>query len=97
MAIYLISLTVFTGVVALLVGLLLLIEGRVVQKGDRTIVINDDEEKSLSSIISFKRYSVDLRTHSRRVLMRFWINSVLLLNFIAIKIIRRSMFINSDN
>jgi Na+-transporting NADH:ubiquinone oxidoreductase subunit F len=45
--IYLISLIVFTAVVALLVGVLLLIEGRVVQKGDRTIVINDDEEKSL--------------------------------------------------
>jgi Na+-transporting NADH:ubiquinone oxidoreductase subunit F len=48
LAIYLISLIVFTAVVAILVGILLLIEGRVVQKGDRTIVINDDEEKSLA-------------------------------------------------
>jgi Na+-transporting NADH:ubiquinone oxidoreductase subunit F len=46
--IYLISLIVFTAVVAILVGILLLIEGRVVQKGDRTIVINDDEEKPLA-------------------------------------------------
>ena len=47
MAIYLVSLIVFTAVVAVLVGILLLIEGRVVRKGDRDIVINDDEEKRL--------------------------------------------------
>jgi len=47
-AIYLISLIVFTAVVIVLVGILLFIEGRVVRKGDRTIVINDDEEKSLA-------------------------------------------------
>jgi Na+-transporting NADH:ubiquinone oxidoreductase subunit F len=46
--IYLISLIVFTAVVAVLVGMLLFIEGRVVRKGDRTIVINGDEEKRLT-------------------------------------------------
>jgi len=47
--IYLISLVVFASVIFLLVGTLLLVEAGVVQKGDRTIVINDDEEKTLSA------------------------------------------------
>ncbi len=45
--IYLISLTVFTTVVAFLVGLLLLIEARVVRKGNCAIIVNGDEEKRL--------------------------------------------------
>jgi Na+-transporting NADH:ubiquinone oxidoreductase subunit F len=47
--IYLISLTVFAGVILILVGTLLLVEAGVVQKGDRDIVINDDEEKSVQA------------------------------------------------
>ena len=45
--IYIISLLVFFGVVLALVGALLLVEDRVVIKGDRNVVINDDPEKSL--------------------------------------------------
>jgi len=44
---YVLSVAVFGGVVVLLVGILLLVEARVVQKGDRTIVINDDPEKTI--------------------------------------------------
>jgi Na+-transporting NADH:ubiquinone oxidoreductase subunit NqrF len=40
--VYIISLIVFSGVIAILVGVLLLVEAKVVTKGDRTIVINDD-------------------------------------------------------
>ena len=47
MSIYLISLVVFGGVVFFLVGVLLLVEAKVTQKGERTIVINDDAEKSI--------------------------------------------------
>ena len=43
--IYIISLIVFSGVIALLVGVLLLVEAKVVTKGDRTIVINDDPDR----------------------------------------------------
>lgn len=46
--IYLISTTVFSGVILLLVGMLLLLEAKVVRKGDRSILINDDREKSLT-------------------------------------------------
>jgi Na+-transporting NADH:ubiquinone oxidoreductase subunit F len=46
---YLISLAVCLGVVFFLVGVLLLVESRVVQKGERKIVINDDPEKSVST------------------------------------------------
>jgi Na+-transporting NADH:ubiquinone oxidoreductase subunit F len=46
--IYLVSLVVFAGVIFFLVGTLLLVEAGVVQKGDRRIVINDDEETALS-------------------------------------------------
>jgi len=47
MLIFFIGPAVFTGVIFILVGLLLLVEARVVKKGDRLIVINDDEEKRL--------------------------------------------------
>ena len=46
---YLIALAVFFGVVILLVGALLLVESKVVLKGDRKIIINDDEEKSIQT------------------------------------------------
>ena len=45
--IYLTSLAVICGVILVLVGALLLVEAKVVVKGDRTIVINDDPEKSI--------------------------------------------------
>lgn len=45
--IYLVSLIVFSAVILSLVGILLLLEARVVIKGDRTVVINDDTENSL--------------------------------------------------
>ena len=45
--VYLVSLAVFFGVILLLVGALLLVESKVVVKGDRTIVINDDPDKSI--------------------------------------------------
>ena len=44
---YLIAMTVFFGVVLLLVGALLLVESKVVIKGDRKIVINEDPDKSI--------------------------------------------------
>jgi Na+-transporting NADH:ubiquinone oxidoreductase subunit F len=44
---YILSIAVFSGVVLLLVALLLLVESKVVQKGERTIVINGDAEKSI--------------------------------------------------
>jgi Na+-transporting NADH:ubiquinone oxidoreductase subunit F len=47
--IYLISLIVFSGVVILLVGALLLVEARVVVKGNRTIIINDDPQKGVQA------------------------------------------------
>ncbi len=47
--IYLVSLIVFSGVILTLVGMLLLLETKVVIKGDRTIIINDDEEKSIQA------------------------------------------------
>ncbi len=45
--IYLVSLTVFSFIIFILVGLLLLVEAKVVKKDDSVIDINDDEEKSL--------------------------------------------------
>jgi Na+-transporting NADH:ubiquinone oxidoreductase subunit F len=39
---------VFTSVIFILVALLLLVESKVVQKGDCSVVINDDEEKSIT-------------------------------------------------
>jgi Na+-transporting NADH:ubiquinone oxidoreductase subunit F len=46
--IYLVSLTVFLSVVLVLVGILLLVEARVVVKGDRRLVINDDTARPLA-------------------------------------------------
>jgi Na+-transporting NADH:ubiquinone oxidoreductase subunit F len=45
--IYLIAMAVFFGVVILFVAALLLVESKVVLKGDRMIVINEDPEKSI--------------------------------------------------
>jgi len=47
--IYLVSLIVFSGVILFLVGMLLLLEAKIVIKGDRTIIINDDEDKSIQA------------------------------------------------
>ncbi len=49
MLIYLISLTVFLAVILLLVGVLLLVEAKVVIKGDRQVVVNEDEDQSLTA------------------------------------------------
>ncbi|MGB9442392.1 MAG: NADH:ubiquinone reductase (Na(+)-transporting) subunit F [Desulfobacterales bacterium] len=46
---YFISMAVFLGVVIFLVGALLLVESKVVLKGDRKIVINDDPDKSIQA------------------------------------------------
>jgi Na+-transporting NADH:ubiquinone oxidoreductase subunit F len=46
--IYIISLSVFSGIILALVLLLLFVETKVVQKGDRTIVINEDTQNSLT-------------------------------------------------
>ena len=46
---YLIAMTVFFGVVLLLVGALLLVESKVVIKGDRKIVINEDPDKGIQT------------------------------------------------
>lgn len=46
---YLISLAVFFGVIIVLVGVLLLVEAKVVVRGDRRIVINDNTDKSISA------------------------------------------------
>lgn len=45
--IYIVSIAVFTFVILALVSMLLLIEAKIVKKGDRTIVINDDPENAL--------------------------------------------------
>ncbi len=44
---YLLSVAVFAGVLLVLVAALLLVESRVVQKGERTIVINDDPSRAI--------------------------------------------------
>ena len=46
--IYLISAAVFSSVIVTLVITLLVVEARLVRKGDATIVINDDDEKSIT-------------------------------------------------
>jgi len=46
---YLIAMAVFFGVVILLVAALLWVESKVVLKGDRTIVINEDPDKSIQA------------------------------------------------
>ncbi len=47
--IYLTATTVFLAVILILVGLLLFVEGKVVQKGNNRVVINDDEDKSIDA------------------------------------------------
>lgn len=47
--IYIASIAVFLGVVIVLVAALLLVESKVVIKGERSIVINDDADKSIHS------------------------------------------------
>jgi len=47
--IYIIGTLVFTSVIMLLVGLLLLVEAKVVLKGNRSVVINDDDENPLQT------------------------------------------------
>ena len=47
--VYLIGTTVFLSVIMILVGLLLFVEGKVVQKGNNRVTINDDEEKSIDA------------------------------------------------
>ena len=47
--IYLVSLIVFSGVILGLVGALLLLEAKVVIKGNRTIIINGDQDKSINA------------------------------------------------
>ena len=48
-SIFFISLVVFGGVILFLVGILLLVEGRLTVKGDRRILINENEEKSITT------------------------------------------------
>ena len=47
--IYLVGTTVFLSVIMILVGLLLFVEGKVVQKGNNRVIINDDEEKGIDA------------------------------------------------
>jgi len=47
--IYLIATAVFLSVIMILVGLLLLVEGKVVQKGTNRVIINNDQEKSIDA------------------------------------------------
>ena len=47
--IYLVSIIVFSGVILSLVGLILLLEAKVVIKGNRTIIINDDRDKGIEA------------------------------------------------
>ncbi len=47
--IFAVTITVFTSVIGLLVGMLLFLEARVVKKGDRTIIINADDAKSITA------------------------------------------------
>lgn len=47
--VYLAATTVFLSVIFILVGLLLFVEGKVVQKGNNRVVINNDEEKSIDA------------------------------------------------
>ena len=46
--IYVASITVFSSVIFFLVGILLFVESKVVKKGNCRVVINDDEEKTLT-------------------------------------------------
>jgi Na+-transporting NADH:ubiquinone oxidoreductase subunit F len=47
--IYLAASGVFLSVILILVGLLLFVEGKVVQKGNNRVIINDDEEKGIDA------------------------------------------------
>lgn len=47
--IYFVATAVFLSVIMILVGLLLLVEGKVVQKGTNRVIINNDEEKSIDA------------------------------------------------
>ncbi len=48
---YLISVTIFTAIILILVGICLFVEAKVVKKGDSRIVINEDEGKSINTPI----------------------------------------------
>lgn len=47
--IYLISLSVFSGIILILVLLLLFVEARIVQKGERRIIINEDADNPITA------------------------------------------------
>ncbi len=49
--IYAVSIIVFSGVIMLLVGMLLLVEARVVRKGESLIIINQDNDKPLKTAV----------------------------------------------
>jgi len=46
--IYIVSTTVFSGIIFLLVAMLLMLEAKVVRKGDCKIVVNDEEDKAIN-------------------------------------------------
>jgi len=46
--IYIVSTTVFSGIIFLLVAMLLMLEAKVVRKGDCRIVVNEDEDKAIN-------------------------------------------------
>ena len=48
---YLISMSIFTGLILVLVGICLFVEAKVVKKGNSTVVINEDEDKSIQAPI----------------------------------------------
>jgi len=48
---YLVSTLIFTGLILILVGIILFVEAKIVQKGDRRIVINADEDKTIETPI----------------------------------------------
>jgi len=47
--IYLVSLSIFTGIILVLVLLLLFVENRIVQKGERRIIINEDADEPITA------------------------------------------------
>ncbi len=47
--VYIVSTTVFSSLILLMVVVLLFVESKVVQKGNYTIIINDDEEKTIET------------------------------------------------
>ena len=74
--IYLIGTIVFSAVIMLLVGLLLLVEAKVVLKGDRSVTINGDADKilqvdtgtSLLKALSNNNIFYPIRLWRRRIL-----------------------------